>query len=302
MEKFTRQEILERLHKKIAAKEAIIGTSAGLGLVGKIADASGIDLLVGYSTSTLRSDGVPSVAAYRPIFDSNQLTLDLAPRLTKVVKNTPVIMGIAAADPRRDIDKLIDEMVEAGASGIVNAPSSTKHGNPNRRNFDQWGMGFPCEAELIRKCRARNLFSVGEISYIEEDMDAIIAVHGASTVDEMSADEAFHHYLTEIVKAGADMVNVSFELTYDDITEDTKDGIVAKCCGVVQKAIEEAKALNPEIIVTVSGRPFETVDNIRVLLEKTDAHGVIMLDAIEVNAVSSAVYNVVRGFKELSLR
>ena len=302
MRPFTRQEVLERLNQSIRNKDAIIGSSAGLGLVGKIADAAGIDLLIGYSTSPLRSDGVPPVVMYRPVFDCNKWSLELASRLTRNVKNTPVIMSVASADPRRTLDDMIDYMVHAGASGIINSPSAQKHGNPNRRNFDQWGMGFPTELELFRKCRERDIFTVGEVSYIEEDIAAIEKAHGVSTTDVMSSDEAFMYYLTETVKAGVDMVNISFELTFDDYCESNREEIHQKCYAIVQKAIESAHEINPELIITVSGKPFDNKKDIAELLEHTSAHGCILLDGIEVDPVTTEIHKVIRSFKELSMR
>jgi len=302
MNRISRREMLERLNKKRENREIILGTSAGLGLVGKISDRAGIDLIIGYSTSPLRSDGIPSVVMYRPIFDSNKLSLGLAPRLTKVVENTPVIMAVSAADPRRTVDEMLDEMEAAGVSGIINSPSAQKHGNPNRRNFDQWGMGFPTELMLFKKCKERDLFTIGEVSYIEEDIEAIKAAHGASTVDAVSAEEAFVYYLTETVKAGVDMLNISFEVTFDEYDEDNRESILSSSCTIVQKAIETARQLNPDIIVTASGKPFEVKEDIEVLLENTDVNGVILLEGIEVMPVTEEIQKVIRSFKQLSLR
>ena len=121
---FNRKEINERLHGKIAAKKPIVIGGAGIGLVAKIADQAGIDLLMGYNTGPFRMDGHGSLSGYLAYGDSNGMTLELGEHLLKVIKDTPLIGGIGAADPYRDIDALIDKMMDMGFSGITNVPTT----------------------------------------------------------------------------------------------------------------------------------------------------------------------------------
>lgn len=302
MRSFSRREIKDRLRAKAERHEAIIGASAGLGLVGKLASRAGADFLVGTTTSILRCDGIPDVVAYRPIFDSNAMMLDLTPRLVKVAEDTPVIMGIGAADPRRNLELLLQDMGRLGASGFINAPSSTKHGNPNRRNFDQWGMGFGEEERLIQACNAKDIFSIGEVSYIEEDLEQIKGAHGESTLDAKSARENFDDYLVRLLEAGADLINISFNLTFDNIAPGTEEEVLERCCGVIQQVCQEAKKRSPEVFVTFSGGPFQNAARVQKALDQTDAHGYIAEHSLEVAPVYEAVQQVVKDFAALQLR
>jgi predicted TIM-barrel enzyme len=96
---FSRAEILARLRKKIDAGEPIVLGGAGIGLVAKIIDRAGIDIIMAYNTGPFRMDGHGSLAGYLAYGDANAITLDLALRILPVVENTPVIAGIGAADP-----------------------------------------------------------------------------------------------------------------------------------------------------------------------------------------------------------
>ena len=93
---FTRKEINARLHKKIAEKKPIVIGGAGIGLVAKIADQTGIDLLMGYNTGPFRMDGHGSLSGYLAYGDSNLMTLMLGEHLLKVIRDTPLIGGIGA--------------------------------------------------------------------------------------------------------------------------------------------------------------------------------------------------------------
>ena len=96
---FLRAEILVRLREKIGRREPIVLGGAGIGLVAKVIDRAGIDIIMAYNTGPFRMDGHGSLAGYLAYGDANAITLDLARKILPVVENTPVIAGIGAADP-----------------------------------------------------------------------------------------------------------------------------------------------------------------------------------------------------------
>ena len=107
MRQFTRTEILERFRAKIQNNQPIIMGGAGIGLIAKVADSAGIDAIMAYNTGPFRMDGHGSFSGYLAYGDSNAITLELGRKILPVVKNAPVIAGIGAADPYRDIGRLI---------------------------------------------------------------------------------------------------------------------------------------------------------------------------------------------------
>ena len=80
-----------RSYYEIKNKEPIIIGGAGIGLIAKIEDSAGIDLIMAYNTGPFRMDGHPSCVGYLAYGDSNKITLKLGKRILKVVENTPVI-------------------------------------------------------------------------------------------------------------------------------------------------------------------------------------------------------------------
>src|SRR5207247_1278013 len=95
-----------------------------------------------------------------PCGDANPLTLDLGRLLLPVIEQTPVVGGIGAADPYRDVARLVDEYLAVGFSGLTNVPTAGLYGGDFRRHIDATNLGYPREGELIRLCRDRDVFSV----------------------------------------------------------------------------------------------------------------------------------------------
>ena len=135
MRPFARAEILERLAATRKRREPIVLGGAGIGLVAKAADRAGIDILMAYNTGPFRMDGHGSLAGYLAYGDANAITLELARKILPVVENTPVVGGIGAADPYRDVGLLIDEFVRAGFSGITNVPTAGLYDGTFRRQY-----------------------------------------------------------------------------------------------------------------------------------------------------------------------
>ena len=113
-----------------------------------------------YNTGPFRMDGHGSLAGYLAYGDANGITLELGRRLLPVVEDTPVVGGIGAADPYRDVERLLDEYLAVGFSGITNVPTAGLYGGDFRRHIDATGLGYPREIDLIRLCRERDVFTV----------------------------------------------------------------------------------------------------------------------------------------------
>ena len=154
MRQFARHEIRERLRATIARGEPLIIGGAGIGLVAKAAERGGIDLLMAYNTGPFRMAGHGSLAGYLAYGDSNAMTMELGREILTVVDDTPVIGGIGAADPFRDVDQMIGAMLATGFSGITNVPTAGLYDGAFRRHIDATGLGYPEEIGRA-SCRER---------------------------------------------------------------------------------------------------------------------------------------------------
>jgi predicted TIM-barrel enzyme len=276
MRQFTRSEILERLNGKLKQRQPIVMGGAGIGLVAKVADRAGIDILMAYNTGPFRMDGHGSLAGYLAYGDSNAITLQLAHQILPVVENTPVVGGIGAADPYRDISRLIDEMVAVGFSGITNVPTAGLYDGNFRRQIDDTHLGYPEEVKLIRMCREKDVFTVAY----------------AFSPDECRA----------MAEAGADVIGTHVGLTIGGMIGSQKALNMNEACERTEAMVQAAKAVRPDVICVAHGGPFEDPASVQVAFDKTSVDGYLGASSVERLPVEKAITQVVRDYQSLKLK
>jgi len=273
---FLRAEILVRLREKIGRREPIVLGGAGIGLVAKVIDRAGIDIIMAYNTGPFRMDGHGSLAGYLAYGDANAITLDLARKILPVVENTPVIAGIGAADPYRPVDAFISTVMEAGFSGVTNVPTAGIYDGNFRRQIDDTGLGYPKEIELIGKCRARDIFT---IAY-------------AFNEDEGRA----------MAEAGADIVGAHVGLTIGGMIGSSHAVDLDEGCRRIDAIRRAAIAARSDVIVVAHGGPFEDPESVQACYDKVDVHGFLGASSIERLPVEIALNQTVAAYRGLKLR
>lgn len=280
MKQYSREKLLEMLHAKVANGTPIIVGGAGYGLMAKIEDRAGIDIIMAYNTGPYRMDGHVSLTGYRPYGDSNADTIRIGKTAFNVVEKTPVIAGIGPNDPFRDMDKLIDEMMYLGFSGITNVPSSAEneHQSLFKNVVDAYGMGEAADLNLIRRCRNKNVF----------------------TLFYAFSKESLRKQIAE----GIDMVSVHVGGTTGGTTGVPKDlaRSIDECCQMTQEYYDIAMEENPDVIIVTHGGPFENPESLKYCFERVQIHGFIGASSIERLPVERELLKVLTEFKNLKLR
>lgn len=276
MEKPKRAQIKAKLHAQILRKEPIILGGAGIGLVAKCADRAGIDLIMAYNTGPFRMDGAASLCGYLPYGDANAITEQLGNRMLKLVMNTPVIAGVGASDPYRDIPRFVDHLMEMGFSGITNVPALGSYEGIIRDQLDSIGYGVPEEVKMISMCNRKDIFTVA-YAFTEQDV-------------------------RDFVQAGADIIGVHVGGTVGGTVGSKTSRSIEEVCEITQRYFDIAMAENQDVIVVTHGGPFEDPDSVSQVFQKTSVHGFIGASAIERIPVEKAVTQVVQEFKSLRLR
>jgi len=220
-------------------------------------------------------DGHGSLAGYLAYGDANAITLELARAVLPVVENTPVVGGIGAADPYRNVEQLIDEYVGIGFSGITNVPTAGLYDGSFRRNIDATGLGYPREVDLIHSCRTRDVFTVAY----------------AFTPEEAAA----------MADAGADIVGAHVGLTSGGLIGAEETLPLEEAIRAVQRMFDAAVGARPDVLVVAHGGPFEDPDSVRLVFEQTPVHGYLGASSIERLPVERAIAEVVQSFKALPL-
>ena len=276
MKQFNRNEILKKLNAKISQHKPIIMGGAGIGLVAKSADKAGIDILMAYNTGPFRMDGHGSLSGYLAYGDSNAITLKLASQILPVVENTPVIGGIGAADPYRDIDRLIDEMIEVGYSGITNVPTAGLYNGTFREHIDDTHLGYPEEVKLIRMCREKGIFTVAY----------------AFTPDECKA----------MAEAGADIIGTHLGLTIGGLIGAQKAVDLDEACKRTEAMVQAARSARADVITVAHGGPLEDPKSVQVIFDRTSVNGYLGASSIERLPVEKAIKEVIDEFNSLKLK
>lgn len=273
---FTRAEIVADLHAKVLRKEPIIMGGAGVGMIAKIEDQAGIDAIMAYNTGPFRMDGHPSCVGYLAYGDCNEISLRLARQILTVVKNTPVIGGIGAGDPYRDIDRLINQMMDAGYSGITNVPTAGAYDGVFRHRIDTAGVGYPEEVKLIKKCRAKDIFTVA-YAYREDEVK-------------------------EMIQAGVDCISAHVGATHGGTCGFEDATSLEETIQITQRLCELAHAENPEVIFLCHGGHLEDKESVQECFRRTGVQGFVGASSIERIPVERAIMQAVAEYKSLKLR
>ncbi|MDW8123546.1 MAG: phosphoenolpyruvate hydrolase family protein [Geminicoccaceae bacterium] len=274
MPRIARTVVLEQLRARLARGEPIVGGGAGTGISAKAAEAGGIDLIVVYNSGRFRMAGRGSLAGLMPYGDANAIVLELAREVLPVVRHTPVLAGVCATDPFRDIDLFLDELARLGFSGVQNFPTVGLIDGTFRAHLEETGMGYGLEVEMIRRARARDLLTTPYV---------------------FSAEDA-----RAMAEAGADVLVCHLGLTVGGTIGALTAVPLEAAPALVDGWAQAALAIRPEILVLVHGGPVATPEEARFVLERSRfCHGFYGASSIERLPVERAIADEVRKFKSI---
>lgn len=274
MPRVARAEILTWLRSARASGSALLGAGCSIGIIARSAEAGGADLIIVYSTGLSRLQGHQTTIPERP----NAVTLEMAPDILAVVKAAPVVAGVDAEDhpTGRDLEVVLGEFVDAGFSGVINFPTKGYVKDPAwRRNAAAQGRGFAAEVELVRLAHAMDLFTMAYVFYPQD----------ARAMTKAGVDCIVPHVGGT---AGGDVGFVAMSL---------RSGAAR-----VQRMLESARKVRPDIICLGHGGPFAEFEDVRYLLGHTDVDGFVGASTIERIPIERAVKQVVSGLKTLKPR
>lgn len=277
-----RVKILEGLREKVARGEPIIGVGAGVGIIAKVAEMAGADLIIIYNSGRYRMAGFGSLAGLMPYGDAHQVLLELAPEVLSVVQRTPVLAGVTGTHPfyqGHRMRRFLEELRDMGFSGVQNFPTVGLIDKDSlfRRNLEETGMGYDKEVEAIRLARQLDMLTTPYV-FDEEDIEAM-------------------------VKAGADVLVLHFGLT-------AKGTIGAKTTISLQEAArraqawsEAARSLRQDVLVLVHGGPVAELEDFRYIAERVRGiHGFFGATTFERLPTERAVAEQIRAFKSVKVR
>lgn len=274
---YTKQEVRDRLQATLDQNRAIIGAGAGTGISAKFIEKGGADLLIIYNSGRFRMSGHGSTAGLMAYGDANAVAMEIGEfEVLPVVKEIPVICGVHGSDPRRRMWHFLGKVKDMGFSGVNNFPTHSIVDGHFRNVLEETGMSFQKEVEMIRLATKMDLFSIVYVAKPEE----------AVQMADAGADAIIAHVGTTV---GGSIGVTDATCTMEDAIERT------------QAIIDAVKPANPDTFFLAHGGPVNTPEDVRVILDNTDAHGFVGASSLERMGVEQSLTDLTKRFKALTV-
>ena len=272
----SRQAILSRFRAQIARGEPIIGGGAGTGLSAVSEEAGGIDLLVVYNSGRYRMAGRGSSAGLLAYGNANQIVKEMAYEILPVVKRTPVLAGVNGTDPFIIPTLFLQELRTLGFAGVQNFPTIGLFDGTMRQSFEETGMSYQLEVEIIR---------------LAHEMDLLTTPYVFNT------DEA-----ERMAGAGADLIVAHMGVTTGGTIGAKSAKTLDDCVRLIQAIADAAHGVNPDALVICHGGPIAEPPDAAYILER--CRGVVGFygaSSVERLPAERAIAEQIRTFKKIRL-
>ncbi len=275
--RFTREEVLDRFRSEIKAKHTLFMASCGSGIVAKFLEKAGCDMAGVYNAVKLRNDGAGSMTGMWPVSDANGLMIEYAAReIMPVIKNMPVMAGVNANDPTRDIPLFLEDLKRIGIIGVNNFPTVGLIDGNFRNVLEHTGITYDNEIELLKTAKAMGFVTVG-YAFNTDETERIVKGSGPDVF-------IFHAGTT---------IGGSIGFDHPDTVEDTAKR--------TQETYDIARKIKSDIILLTHGAALSTPEDGQAILDLTDGHGIQTGSATERIPLEEAIFRVASSFKSLKL-
>jgi predicted TIM-barrel enzyme len=272
-----RRDILEKFRAMIARGVPIIGGGAGTGLSARAEETGGIDLIIIYNSGRYRMAGRGSAAGLLAYGNANQIVREMAVEVLPVVKTTPVLAGVNGTDPFVLMPRFLAELKEMGFSGVQNFPTVGLFDGAMRQSFEETGMGFGLEVDMIAAAHRLDLLTT---PYVFEP-------------DQAKA----------MANAGADIVVAHMGVTTGGSVGATSARSLGDCVLAIGAIAEAARTVRSDIIVLCHGGPISMPEDARHVLQRVEGlHGFYGASSMERLPAETAIARQTADFKALCVR
>ncbi len=277
MASIPRADIMRKFRQMVAEKRPIVGGGAGTGLSAKSEEAGGIDLIVIYNSGRYRMAGRGSSAGLLAYGNANEIVKEMAVEVLPVVKKTPVLAGVNGTDPFILMPQFLAELKAMGFSGVQNFPTIGLFDGTMRVSFEETGMGYGLEVDMIAQAHAIDLLTTPYV---------------------FNPDEA-----TAMTKAGADIIVAHMGVTTGGAIGATSAKSMDDCVAEIDAIAAAARKMRDDVLVICHGGPIAMPDDARYILDNCHGvHGFYGASSMERLPVEVAIKGQVEGFKGLKLK
>ncbi|KAB2109440.1 hypothetical protein AG0111_0g972 [Alternaria gaisen] len=269
-----RKSILQNLRSQIDNGKIIVGAGAGIGLSAKFIEAGGGDLIIIYNSGRYRMAGRGSLAGLMPYGNANDVVLEMAGEVLPIVKSTPVLAGVCATDPFRDMSRFLKQLKDLGFAGIQNFPTVGLIDGTFRQNLEETGMSYDAEVEVMKMAREMDLLTTPYVFNVEE--------------------------AKKMAKAGADILVAHMGLTTSGSIGASSGKSLDECVKLIQEIRDAATKIKEDAIILCHGGPIAKPEDAEYVISKTKGvHGFYGASSMERLPVEDAITNITKTFKGL---
>lgn len=270
-----RKDILKKLNGLREQRIPIVGGGAGTGLSAKGEEAGGIDLIIIYNSGRYRMAGRGSAAGLLAYGNANEIVKEMAVEVLPVVKRTPVLAGVNGTDPFILMPRFLAELKDMGFSGVQNFPTIGLFDGAMRQSFEETGMGYGLEVDMIAQAHAIDLLTTPYV---------------------FNPDEA-----RAMTKAGADIVVAHMGVTTGGAIGATSAKSLDSCVAEIDAMAEAAMSVRKDVLVLCHGGPIAMPDDADYVLKRTkNCHGFYGASSMERLPVETALKEQTQRFKSIS--
>src|SRR5262245_44484769 len=272
-----RAAIRQKFHSMVERRIPIVGGGAGTGLSAKCEEAGGIDLIIIYNSGRYRMAGRGSAAGLLAYGNANEIVRDMAREVLPVVRHTPVLAGVNGTDPFVLMEPFLAELKAMGFSGVQNFPTIGLFDGIMRQSFEETGMGFGLEVDMIALAHRLDLLTTPYV---------------------FNPDEA-----KAMTRAGADIVVAHMGVTTGGSIGATSAKSLDDCVGEVDAIARAARSVRKDVIVLCHGGPIAMPADARTMLERVDGlNGFYGASSMERLPAEKAIADQTRTFKAIELK
>ena len=269
-----RKKILAKFRGMVAKRVAIVGGGAGTGLSAKCEEAGGIDLIIIYNSGRYRMAGRGSAAGLLAYGNANEIVKEMAVEVLPVVKKTPVLAGVNGTDPFVLMPQFLAELKAMGFSGVQNFPTIGLFDGVMRASFEETGMGYGLEVDMIRQARELDLLTTPYV---------------------FNPDEA-----KAMTKAGADIIVAHMGVTVGGAIGASSAKSLKTCVKEIDAIAKAAVKVRKDVIVLCHGGPIAQPEDANYILQHAEhCHGFYGASSMERLPTEVALTEQTRKFKNI---
>ncbi|KAI4624464.1 hypothetical protein J4E83_004139 [Alternaria metachromatica] len=269
-----RKSILQNFRSQIDNGKIIVGAGAGIGLSAKFIEAGGGDLIIIYNSGRYRMAGRGSLAGLMPYGNANDVVLEMAGEVLPIVKSTPVLAGVCATDPFRDMSRFLKQLKDLGFAGIQNFPTVGLIDGTFRQNLEETGMSYDAEVEVMKMAREMDLLTTPYVFNVGE--------------------------AKKMANAGADILVAHMGLTTSGSIGASSGKSLDDCVKLIQEIRDTATGIKEDVIILCHGGPIAKPEDAEYVISRTKGvHGFYGASSMERLPVEDAITNITKTFKGL---